>query len=103
MTMRALNRSLILASNAGAAGAESSTAAPMRSCRSVQLAGMYERDSPGRISNRWSWPPRLQRLSTGLKINTGADNPAGLIASENLRAEKALCALGRRRNKTRRG
>ena len=30
----------------------------------------------------------LQRLSTGLKINSGADNPAGLIASENLRAEK---------------
>src|SRR3954462_10829597 len=30
----------------------------------------------------------LARLSTGLKINTGADNPAGLIASENLRAEK---------------
>ena len=31
----------------------------------------------------------LQRLSTGLKINSGADNPAGLIASENLRAEKS--------------
>src|SRR5947208_3313873 len=31
----------------------------------------------------------LERLSTGLKINTGADNPAGLIASENLRSEKA--------------
>src|SRR6266513_70295 len=31
----------------------------------------------------------LQRLSTGLKINTGADNPAGLIASENLKAEQA--------------
>lgn len=31
----------------------------------------------------------LQRLSTGLKINTGADDPAGLIASENLRAEQA--------------
>src|SRR5256884_2149206 len=31
----------------------------------------------------------LERLSTGLKINTGADNPAGLIASENLRAERA--------------
>jgi flagellin len=31
----------------------------------------------------------LERLSTGLKINTGADDPAGLIASENLRAEKA--------------
>src|SRR3954465_13223733 len=30
----------------------------------------------------------LERLSTGLKINTGADNPAGLIASENLRAEQ---------------
>src|SRR5690606_12920691 len=30
----------------------------------------------------------LKRLSTGLKINSGADNPAGLIASENLRAEK---------------
>jgi flagellin len=31
----------------------------------------------------------LARLSTGYKINSGADNPAGLIASENLRAEKA--------------
>jgi flagellin len=30
----------------------------------------------------------LERLSTGLKINSGKDNPAGLIASENLRAEK---------------
>jgi flagellin len=29
----------------------------------------------------------LQRLSTGLKINRGADNPAGLIASEGLRSE----------------
>lgn len=31
----------------------------------------------------------LERLSTGLAINRGADNPAGLIASEKLRAEKA--------------
>jgi flagellin len=31
----------------------------------------------------------LARLSTGLKINKGADDPAGLIASENLRQEKA--------------
>jgi flagellin len=31
----------------------------------------------------------LERLSTGLRINRGADNPAGLIASENLRLEKA--------------
>jgi flagellin len=30
----------------------------------------------------------LERLSTGLRINKGSDNPAGLIASENLRAEK---------------
>ena len=31
----------------------------------------------------------LERLSTGLRINRGKDNPAGLIASENLRSEKA--------------
>jgi flagellin len=31
----------------------------------------------------------LERLSTGLAINRGADDPAGLIASENLRSEKA--------------
>lgn len=31
----------------------------------------------------------LERLSTGFAINRGADNPAGLIASENLRSEKA--------------
>jgi flagellin len=30
----------------------------------------------------------LERLSTGLQINRGKDNPAGLIASENLRSEK---------------
>jgi len=30
----------------------------------------------------------LQRLSTGLRINTGADDPAGLIAANNLQAEK---------------
>ena len=29
----------------------------------------------------------LQRLSSGLRINTGADDPAGLIASETLRSE----------------
>ncbi len=31
----------------------------------------------------------LERLGTGLRINRGADDPAGLIASESLRAEKA--------------
>ena len=30
----------------------------------------------------------LQRLSTGLKINSGADDPAGLIASEALKSEQ---------------
>ncbi|MHC4990404.1 MAG: flagellin N-terminal helical domain-containing protein [Planctomycetota bacterium] len=30
---------------------------------------------------------RLERLSTGLRINRGADDPAGLIVSERLRAE----------------
>lgn len=35
----------------------------------------------------------LERLSTGLRINRGADDPAGLIASETLRAEqKAISA-----------
>src|SRR5881227_4444147 len=29
----------------------------------------------------------LGRLSTGLRINTGKDDPAGLIASENLRSD----------------
>lgn len=36
----------------------------------------------------------LQRLSTGLKINSGADDPSGLIASENLRAEKTGIQAG---------
>ncbi len=31
----------------------------------------------------------LERLSTGLRINRGADDPAGLIASEKLRSETA--------------
>lgn len=30
----------------------------------------------------------LERLSTGLRVNRGKDDPAGLIASENLRSEK---------------
>lgn len=31
----------------------------------------------------------LERLSTGLRINRGKDDPAGLIASQNLRAEQS--------------
>ncbi|GAB4108660.1 MAG: hypothetical protein Kow00105_16200 [Phycisphaeraceae bacterium] len=34
----------------------------------------------------------LERLSTGFRINRGADDPAGLIASEKLRSEKAQLA-----------
>ncbi len=30
---------------------------------------------------------RMERLASGLRINTGKDDPAGLIASENLRAQ----------------
>ena len=35
----------------------------------------------------------LTRLSTGLRINSGADDPAGLIASEALRSE--ITSLGK--------
>jgi flagellin len=37
--------------------------------------------------NNQSLSTSLQRLSTGLKINTGADDPAGLIASQALQAQ----------------
>src|SRR5439155_13380244 len=37
--------------------------------------------------NQMDLSTRLQRLSTGLQINSGKDNPAGLIASEQLRSE----------------
>lgn len=39
------------------------------------------------IANEQDLNVRLERLSTGLRINRGADDPAGLIASESLRAE----------------
>ena len=42
--MRALNKSLIVASRAGATEDDGSAAAPVRDCTSVQLAGMSERD-----------------------------------------------------------
>lgn len=40
-------------------------------------------------SNNKTLNQSLERLSTGLRINRGKDDPAGLIASENLRSEKA--------------
>ncbi len=39
--------------------------------------------------NQQSLAVSLQRLSSGLQINRGADNPAGLIVSERLRSEIA--------------
>jgi len=41
------------------------------------------------LYNQQDLTTRLQRLSTGLRINTGKDDPAGLIASESLRSELA--------------
>jgi flagellin len=38
--------------------------------------------------NNQSLSTSLQRLSTGLRINTGADDPAGLIASQSLQQEQ---------------
>ena len=37
--------------------------------------------------NKGALNTALERLSTGLRINRGKDDPAGLIASENLRSE----------------
>ena len=39
--------------------------------------------------NNKSLNKSLERLSTGYRINRGSDDPAGLIASEKLRSEKA--------------
>ena len=39
-------------------------------------------------SNNASLNTALVRISTGLRINTGSDDPSGLIASENLRTSK---------------
>ena len=39
--------------------------------------------------NQSSLNTTLQRLSTGLRINSGADDPAGLIASQSLKSEIA--------------
>ncbi len=43
-------------------------------------------------SNNNALTRSLERLSTGLAINRGSDNPAGLIASETLRSEKNALA-----------
>ena len=43
----------------------------------------------GLAQNQATLNTTLQRLSTGLRINSGADDPAGLIASESLKSEIA--------------
>lgn len=43
----------------------------------------------GLAQSQSSLQTSLQRLSTGLRINSGADDPAGLIASEGLKSEIA--------------
>jgi flagellin len=43
----------------------------------------------GLARNQATLSTTLQRLSTGLRINSGADDPAGLIASESLKSEIA--------------
>jgi len=51
----------------------------------TNVSAMVARTNLGRTNTDLA--TRLQRLSTGLKINRGADDPAGLIVSERLRGE----------------
>lgn len=48
----------------------------------ASLRGLRSLNSANELQNT-----TLQRLSTGLKINSGKDNPAGLIAGETLRSQ----------------
>ena len=51
----------------------------------TNVAAMTAQDSLGAAQMKLN--TTLQRLSTGLKINSGADDPSGLIASEGLSSE----------------
>ena len=51
----------------------------------TNIASLIARSNLDRTSSDLT--TRLQRLSTGLRINRGADDPAGLIVSERLRSE----------------
>ncbi|MBI9016603.1 MAG: flagellin [Phycisphaerae bacterium] len=46
------------------------------------------------VANNKDLSTRLGRLSSGLRINAGKDDPAGLIASENLRSEMSGLQAG---------
>ncbi|MDR2172215.1 MAG: hypothetical protein LBP59_18890 [Planctomycetaceae bacterium] len=58
------------------------------------MTGLYVASNPTALSSQFSLvssmgglADTLERLSTGLKINSGKDDPAGLIASSMLKAE----------------
>jgi len=51
----------------------------------TNIASLVAQQNLGRANNNLQ--VRLQRLATGLRINRGADDPAGLIAADRLRAE----------------
>jgi len=51
----------------------------------TNVASLYAQQ--GLAKSQQNLSSTLQRLSSGLRINTGADDPAGLIASEQLRSE----------------
>src|SRR5215471_10310454 len=51
----------------------------------TNVSSLVARNTLGRSNADLS--QALTRLSTGLRINTGKDDPAGLIASENLRSD----------------
>jgi len=51
----------------------------------TNISALVARNNLGRINSDLSL--RLERLSTGIRINRGADDPAGLIVSERLRTE----------------
>src|ERR1700733_12002201 len=53
----------------------------------TNVASLYAQQ--GLANSQQAENTTLQRLSTGLRINSGADDPAGLIASEGLRSEIA--------------
>ena len=53
----------------------------------TNVAALIAQHNLGRANEDLS--VRLERLATGLRINRGADDPAGLIVSERLRAEVA--------------
>lgn len=51
----------------------------------TNVSALVAQNNLGRTNN--DLQVRLQRLSTGLRINRGADDPSGLIVSERLRSE----------------